>query len=65
MRIFIDNQISQLVADGAKLDRYLFGRHVPLEPAEIYSAKKEIERDTLSKISKAGGFSTLGKQICI
>lgn len=57
----VDNQISQLVDDGAKLDRYLFSRHVPLEPTEIYSAKKQIERDILSKKSTVDGTSNLGK----
>lgn len=43
-----DNQIPQLVDDGAKIDRYLFGRHVPLEKKEMYLAKKKIENDLLN-----------------
>lgn len=58
---FIDNQIRQLVNDGAKLDRYLLGRHVPLEQTEIYSIKRQIERDILSKKSEDDSISKLGK----
>lgn len=58
---FIDNQIPQLVNDGAKLDRYLFARHVPLEQTEIYSIKKQIERDILSKKSEGDSISKLGE----
>lgn len=57
---FIDNQIPQLVDDGAKLDRYLFGRHVPLEQTEIFSIKKQIERDIISKNSDIDNISKLG-----
>lgn len=45
----LDNQIPQLLEDGAKLDRYLFARHIPLEQKDVYVAKKEIEKDILNK----------------
>lgn len=61
MHLITDHQISQLVDDGSKLDRYLFGRHVPLEPQEIYSAKKLIERDILGRKSKIDDFTQPGK----
>lgn len=57
---FIDNQIPRLVDDGAKLDRYLFSRHVPLEQTEIFSIKRQIERDLILKNSGID-ISTLGK----
>lgn len=57
----LDNQISQLVLDGGKLDRYLFARHVPLEGAEIYSAKKQIEREILLKTSFGHDAAKSGK----
>lgn len=44
-----DKQIPQLVEDGAKLDRYLFARHVPLEEKDIFYKKKEIEKGVLLK----------------
>lgn len=59
---FVDNQISQLVDDGAKLDRYLFGRHVPLEQTEMFSIKKQIERDIISKNTEIDRISKLGKR---
>lgn len=59
---FLENQIAQLVDDGAKLDRYLLGRHVPLEPTEIYSVKKQIERDIIARTSKDSGFLNSGKK---
>lgn len=59
---FIDNQIPQLVNDGAKLDRYLFSRHVPLEQTEIFSIKRQIERDMILRNSGMDNISALGKQ---
>lgn len=47
--MFLDKQIPQLVQDGAKLDRYLFARHIPLEDKDIFSKKKEIEKSVLLK----------------
>lgn len=47
--LILDNQIPQLLEDGAKLDRYLFARHIPLEQKDVYVAKKEIEKDILNK----------------
>lgn len=58
---FTDNELPNFVNDGAKLDRYLFGRHIPLEPTEVFSAKKQIERDILSKKSEVDGILNSGE----
>lgn len=45
--MFSDNQVSQLVEEGQRLDRYIYARQIPLEQKEMYLAKKEIQNDLL------------------
>lgn len=44
---FLEKQVSQLLEEGQRLDRYLFARKVPLEQKETYIIKKKIEDDLL------------------
>lgn len=42
-----DTRIPQIIENGAILDRYLFGRHIPLEQKDVYTAKKDIQKEIL------------------
>lgn len=44
-----DNQVSKLIEEGVKLDRYLYARQIPQEQKDVYLAKKDIEKDILRR----------------
>lgn len=45
MFLFTDNEILKFVEVGAKLDRHLMARHMPMEEKDIFAARRKIEKE--------------------
>lgn len=64
-RICKENEISRFVEDGAKLDRHLHARHIPMEQNDVFKARKAIEKQILQNSGGKPRFGEFGPRLII